>query len=358
MVSGGPLHRLPRRGADPEVRAHVRVGSAHVLVVDRAHRGDANVVLEFVQVGVVTAPGSVAGGPDVEGPLPGKANINASPDRRLPRSGYGLRRRGTSLAPTVVDDCRVGHVSRHRVNHVVIVELGPSQCVVRPDVRSGCDTPHADAVVPGSDDPGDLGSVIGQRREDLAVIAVIVVPGLHDVVHQIVMQIVQPVVHHRDIDVLALRGFPGSFDVDVMAWTRAELADVVEAPLAEVEWVTPGRTIACALVQQPLVRRVHAGVNDVPAPETVCTCGQLDAMCSGFEMPPDDTIHGRVVVGDRVELRVIQHVHRRICAVVVKQRNRDRALYDARKSQPEYIEIHIRIFFQRQAVKRLGRSGS
>ena len=233
--------------AYPQVVAALRVAGPHALVVHRADSGDAVVVGELAQVGVVTQLRPVAGGEDVQDPVAAEARGDARLDGRFPQCAGKMQAGTVRKTPAVEGHGRRGHLSSDGVRHVG--KRGVQRQVVPVDLGLGRYAAHPECVPPCRDDPRHLRPV-GMRRGEHGVVA-----GVNRDSWSRPRcpsdrrgRRVHPVVHDRDVDLGAeVAAGPYLGHVDVLARGSASVpARVVQVPLAPVQRVRDaGRTAQC-----------------------------------------------------------------------------------------------------------------
>ena len=257
VVRGGcnarPGVAVARRPAHPQVGARLRVRRS---LVGRVHRadGDGGVVAEtLIEVGVVAAEVVVAGPPHVDGSLAVGAGRRASFDGGLPQRGHCLRLRSVPDAPAVVADVDVDPVAGHGVGEARQVEGAGNSDVV--ELGPGRHAPPAQGVVPGRHHRGHRGAMIviqvaglGSRIADeggRVADAVGVRAGRVGVVGEVfVVEVDATVDHGHPHSRAEVPGRVGRGHVGVPVAPGAQLADVVQVPLAAGEFVEEAGRLA------------------------------------------------------------------------------------------------------------------
>ena len=313
VVAGRENARAAATGgsADPQVGAVLRVPGLLAYGVHRADRDHAVVVRVPVEVCVVVVA-AVAAGPDVDDALAAIAAVDAIVDRHLPDRRGRLQARVVGGTPTVVGHRRSGRVAGHRVRLVLVGVV--VQHVVAVERRARRDAAPAEVVIPCPDHarhPGAMGLAVVEQAVPAGVV---VAPRRVDVLHEIRMGFVQSAVDDGDADAgTPVAPGPDLLDLDVLARRGAELARVLQVPLATGQRVGEGSGEFGAVVDDVVHDLVFEHTDRVAAGGVAGGAGHLDVVGSRLQAIREHEAHrtaGRVGVPehlrlDRVGVRVL-----------------------------------------------------
>ena len=203
----------------------------------------------------------VASGEDVEGPFAVIAVRDTGVHRPFPERVGGTQPGTVEWSPAVVGHRGHDSIASHGV-HFVENRLLTSQKVVTVDRGSRRHSAHSDIVVAGRDDASDVSTMMLEGLIYVPQARVVEVKAGVDVVLQVLMGVVHPVVDNGDVDAFSLYAVrPDGFDVDV------PIVGTVQMPLARVQGIVDLRVVqrarACfALVDEIGVFSVLDGVDE------------------------------------------------------------------------------------------------
>ena len=140
--------------------------------------------------------------------------------------------------PAVVGDVGDIEIPGHGGGEVLSGNGGLRPQVVGIDAGSGRHTPYPDGVVAGRDDARHGGAVSPERVVHIILAGEVVVAGGHYVGRQILVGVLQAVIHQRHVHARTqVPAGPDLLDPDVPHRPAPELARVFQVPLAPVQGV-------------------------------------------------------------------------------------------------------------------------
>ena len=198
------------------------------MSIHGARRGHAIFIGVFFEIGVISEKVSIAAGKDIKDTLAIVAFRDSALYSPSPESISIAQPRAISITPATVRDC--GHrgdilVGEHGVRCYLVRRLNAgTEEVVTVYRRTRGNSAHAYIVVPGRNYSCNVRAVMVEATIDVLVAAVVDVEARVDVVFEVFMGVVHPVVDHGDIDALSLNSVsPDGSEVDVLPIRTAQV---------------------------------------------------------------------------------------------------------------------------------------